>query len=256
MCGSILWKAATAMKLTSLKFSLCLSLGVHAAVAAVVFCVGDERKATGVISESVITLELVEAGDAELGVLDARSDDQLSQMEAGKPAPEQAMFPEPHEILHEVEPDASADEFVVALPANKPLVEVEPVDGILRAACDDRDWDWSNGSEGVGLLTGASSSVAPTRVAARTGVGCRINPKPDYPRKARRLGQEGTVVLSLTVTEEGLPRAVSIKSSSGFPLLDHAALDAIKGWRFIPATSDGVSVTCEVELPVAFKLGR
>ena len=92
------------MKSTSLKFSLCLSLGVHAAVAAVVFCVGDKRKATGAISESVITLELVEAGDAEQDVLYARSDDQFSQMEVGKPALEQAMLPEPNEILHEVEP--------------------------------------------------------------------------------------------------------------------------------------------------------
>ena len=50
------------------------------------------------------------------------------------------------------------------------------------------------------------------------------NPKPLYPNVSRRLGEQGTVMLRVFVTVAGEPAQIELKSSSGFPRLDRAAL--------------------------------
>ena len=45
-----------------------------------------------------------------------------------------------------------------------------------------------------------------------------------YPEQARRLGLEGTVSLFVTLTDDGLVEDVRVDSSSGYPILDNAAV--------------------------------
>lgn len=80
------------------------------------------------------------------------------------------------------------------------------------------------------------------------------NPAPRYPYMARRRGQEGRVILRVQVNAAGHAEAVSIWQSSGYRVLDDAALDAVRKWRFIPAHRAGKPVSGLVEVPVAFKL--
>jgi len=80
------------------------------------------------------------------------------------------------------------------------------------------------------------------------------NPLPSYPRVARRRHIEGTVVLFVAVSAEGRPTQVRVESSSGFDLLDRAALDAVNRWRFEPARRNGVAAAGQVLVPVRFKL--
>jgi protein TonB len=48
---------------------------------------------------------------------------------------------------------------------------------------------------------------------------------------------------------------VSVKQSSGFPLLDDSATSTVRGrWRFIPARHDGVPVESRVTVPIRFRL--
>jgi TonB family protein len=61
------------------------------------------------------------------------------------------------------------------------------------------------------------------------------NPKPHYPRRARELGFEGVVVLHVKVSKVGKATGIDILSSSGYTLLDKAALDTLHQWSFIPA---------------------
>ena len=61
------------------------------------------------------------------------------------------------------------------------------------------------------------------------------NPAPIYPPAARRLREQGRVLLLVEVAPDGLPRQVNLASSSGSPRLDEAALDAVRRWRFVPA---------------------
>jgi len=82
----------------------------------------------------------------------------------------------------------------------------------------------------------------------------RSNTAPDYPIPCRRRREEGVVLLDVTVSAGGLPAAVSLKRSSGHPLLDQAALDAVHRWIFEPGRAGGLPVTSQVEVPVRFSL--
>jgi protein TonB len=84
----------------------------------------------------------------------------------------------------------------------------------------------------------------------------RNTPEPEYPAAARRAHQEGVVVLAVEVDATGRPTAVSVRKSSGFPLLDEAARDGVQRWRFDPARSAGVPIASRVEVPVRFSLAR
>ncbi len=79
-------------------------------------------------------------------------------------------------------------------------------------------------------------------------------PPPHYPRRARRLGQQGTVILQALVDELGATRTVKIVKSSGFDLLDKAAHRSVSLWEFIPANEAGRNVQSWVQVPVTFRL--
>lgn len=81
-----------------------------------------------------------------------------------------------------------------------------------------------------------------------------VNAPPRYPYLARRRGQEGRAVLRVTVTPDGEAAAVRLHESSGYHLLDEAAIEAIKEWRFIPAERGGISVAGSVDVLISFKL--
>lgn len=79
--------------------------------------------------------------------------------------------------------------------------------------------------------------------------------QPEYPPTSRRLGEEGSVVLSVLVATDGKVQDAKIQTSSGFPRLDDAALKhALRAWRFTPGTEDGVPVTAWHSVKVTFKI--
>ena len=82
------------------------------------------------------------------------------------------------------------------------------------------------------------------------------NPRPDYPEEARQKHQEGVVMVSVEVGTDGSGSDVTLARSSGFPLLDAAALQAVRRWRFEPAQVAGLPVSSRVEVPVRFSLAR
>ncbi len=79
------------------------------------------------------------------------------------------------------------------------------------------------------------------------------NPKPLYPRRSERLGEQGLVLLSVVVTPDGRVREASIKTSSGFERLDQSARDAVLGWTFVPGKRNGAAVEMSVDVPIRFK---
>ncbi|RMD63666.1 MAG: energy transducer TonB [Alphaproteobacteria bacterium] len=84
--------------------------------------------------------------------------------------------------------------------------------------------------------------------------GGSSNPPPRYPYLARRRGQEGRVVLRVVVGADGRVHAIRVHRSSGYRLLDEAALDAVKRWHFTPARRGGVPVTGTLDVPISFRL--
>jgi protein TonB len=79
-------------------------------------------------------------------------------------------------------------------------------------------------------------------------------PKPRYPRLARQRGWEGTVVLNVELLADGTVGDVTIAESSGYPLLDRLARDAVKSWRHEPAKRDGTPITQRVTQPFRWTL--
>ncbi len=80
------------------------------------------------------------------------------------------------------------------------------------------------------------------------------NPSPAYPAAARRRGQEGRVLVRAEVLADGRCSRVELKQGSGHELLDQAALEAVRKWRFVPARQGEQAVTAWVDVPIAFKL--
>jgi protein TonB len=114
-------------------------------------------------------------------------------------------------------------------------------------------------SSPAAAATGAS--VRAPHPAAQGGGGAvsatpryRSNPTPDYPIPSKRRREEGIVLLNVQVQVDGTPAAVSLNRSCGHPLLDRAALDAVRRWTFEPARAAGVPVSSLVVVPVRFSL--
>jgi protein TonB len=80
------------------------------------------------------------------------------------------------------------------------------------------------------------------------------NPPPAYPQLSRRTGEEGRVMLRVLVNERGLPDEVQIRTSSGFPRLDTAALETVRQWKFVPARRGDTPVSAWVLVPISFSL--
>jgi len=75
-----------------------------------------------------------------------------------------------------------------------------------------------------------------------------------YPPISKRMGEQGKVMLRVRVSPEGHAETVDLVTSSGFPRLDKAAVDAVKKWRFVPAKLGSQAVAATVKVPVNFTL--
>ncbi|MBT8607989.1 energy transducer TonB [Polynucleobacter paneuropaeus] len=82
------------------------------------------------------------------------------------------------------------------------------------------------------------------------------NAQPRYPIYSRKTHQEGVVVVLAEVLTDGSATDIRIAASSGFKLLDEAALETVKQWRFIPAKRDGVPYAQRLRIPVTFSLNN
>jgi len=78
---------------------------------------------------------------------------------------------------------------------------------------------------------------------------------PPYPPISRRLGEEGTVILRITIGADGRITQVEIAQSSGSARLDEAAREWVAAhWRYHPATQNGRPVATTVKAAVKFDL--
>ena len=79
----------------------------------------------------------------------------------------------------------------------------------------------------------------------------KVNPV--YPEQAKREGIQGTVKLTIVINEEGF--VYEVKGNPGNnPVLEQAAIPAVKRWRFSPFLVKGVPVAMETTATVNFAL--
>lgn len=94
----------------------------------------------------------------------------------------------------------------------------------------------------------------PVALATELSVACPERAPPRYPPSARRLGEEGTVMLRVELDEQGKVSMARVATSSGFARLDEAALAAVKTWRCTPAQRNGQAVSATARQPFKFVL--
>jgi protein TonB len=75
-----------------------------------------------------------------------------------------------------------------------------------------------------------------------------------YPPEAARRHQQGTVVLMLYINGSGTLDKIEIVKSSGFPLLDEAAIREMKQSKFEPAMDGAIPVRSRAQASVTYRL--
>ncbi|WP_338457677.1 energy transducer TonB [Methylococcus capsulatus] len=108
-------------------------------------------------------------------------------------------------------------------------------------------------AEGTG---GGSGPAVPASTPANFNANYLHNPVPEYPMFARKQRWQGKVMLKVHVLPTGLPAEVELQSSSGHDILDEAAMETVRRWRFVPATKGGKAVASWVVVPLEFSLTR
>lgn len=77
-------------------------------------------------------------------------------------------------------------------------------------------------------------------------------PPPVYPLELGCAGVGGEVGLVLSLDAKGMPADVKVEFSSRHDALDAAAMEAVRSWRFKPATIRGQPVPTKMRVPVKF----
>jgi len=96
--------------------------------------------------------------------------------------------------------------------------------------------------------------TGPIRVGGDVKPPVKINaPPPQYTEIARKARIQGVVIVEAIIDRDGT--VSNVKVLKGLPMgLDQAAVDAVKSWRFEPATLNGKAVAVIYNLTINFQL--
>jgi TonB family protein len=105
------------------------------------------------------------------------------------------------------------------------------------------------------LLARPSPATRPSAVVTLTGDDrwkfAISHPKPEYPAEARRRHLSGKGIFQLTVSyDTGDVTSVAVLTSTGYQILDRAAVNTLGLWKFRPRTIVGMKV------PITFSLSK
>jgi TonB family protein len=100
------------------------------------------------------------------------------------------------------------------------------------------------GGYGGGLYHVGGGVAAPQLIFA---------PDPEFSDEARRAKFQGVCVVSLIVDSQGNPQRVQVVRHLGMGL-DQKAVEAVRHYRFKPATRQGKPVAVEVNIEVNFRI--
>ena len=157
---------------------------------------------------------------------------------------------------------AEARSAVLVAPSDVP-VEIRPENGL--------DLGFSGGTEGgvpggvpdgvVGAVVGGlplstappPPPLAPVRAGGRIQRPVKIrNVPPEYPDLARHGRVEGVVILECTLSPQG--RVADVRVLRGIPLLDKAAIEAVRQWVYTPTLLNDIPVPVVMTVTVDFRI--
>ncbi|WP_428249111.1 energy transducer TonB [Ferrovibrio sp.] len=169
---------------------------------------------------------------------------------AAKPVPQPVPPPVPPSAI---EPSPKPAETPQVAAAPSPPVQTPPVEAPPAAAAPEAAA--SPAAAPAHAMAAAPAEIQSSEPPVLRHPGFRNRPQPPvYPVRARQLEQEGVSVVRALIDPEGQSREVRLWRSSGYEMLDQAALNAVRGWAFNAARIGERPVLAWVEIPVQFKL--
>lgn len=111
-------------------------------------------------------------------------------------------------------------------------VRADPIDAMPRPA-----------PPPAGPVRAGDLLVAPKKI---------VDARPTYPEIARILRVQGTVVLEAVLDRAG--RVSQVRVARSVPLLDQAAIDAVRQWRYTPTVLHGQPVEVLMTITMTFQL--
>jgi TonB family protein len=117
---------------------------------------------------------------------------------------------------------------------------------------------------GTGLGNGAGDGYGPGRGGGIGGGAYRIGgdvsapvliskTEPEYSEEARKAKYSGSVLLTIVVDQQGVPRDIKVTRPLGLGL-DERAIEAVRKWRFRPGIKNGRPVAVQAQVEVSFRL--
>lgn len=115
----------------------------------------------------------------------------------------------------------------------------------LPATAEGRGSGSLGSGSAVGLGQGTASPIPAVALEA---------PGPRYPDSARRRSVEGAAVVEISIRADGSVERGRIVETSGSSALDDASIEAVRTWRYRPATLAGKAVSSVQRVKFVFRL--
>jgi periplasmic protein TonB len=118
---------------------------------------------------------------------------------------------------------------------------------------------------GIGAIIDSVGTGQPDRVKQKAPISLNVpsgviagnllaKTLPQYPAIAKAAHIQGAVVLQATISKSGSIQ--NLRVISGPPMLQQAAMDAVRSWRYKPYLLNGEPVEVETTINVVFNLGE
>ncbi|HLW82510.1 MAG TPA: TonB family protein [Candidatus Acidoferrales bacterium] len=126
-----------------------------------------------------------------------------------------------------------------------------------------KDFVGASANDGLGSLIGSTPTGLPAPPTPKQNVtsgGRLVSPRlihsvpVGYPAIADSTHVEGDVEIQAVIDKNG--KVISAKAISGPALLQRAAVDAVRQWKYSPATLDGQPITMQYIVTVRFRLNQ
>jgi TonB family protein len=105
----------------------------------------------------------------------------------------------------------------------------------------------------AGTTAGAPGAMQPIRVGGQIKAPTQINKvQPIYPAEALAARVQGIVIMEAVIGTDG--GVTDVKILKSVPMLDEAAVNAVKQWRYTPTILNGMPVPIIMTVTVTFNL--
>ncbi|MGL4899179.1 MAG: energy transducer TonB [Shewanella sp.] len=184
-----------------------------------------------------------------------------------KPAPEPKAAPKPRKIepTKEIQANKESKKPSKAIPEDKaqsvPASRIELVSKHEPTVANqhrvkleqEQEQEQFQDHQPQSLATTINQSAAQPVMLEKPSFKVKPTP-PHYPREAKRKGLQGVVLIEVWLDPQGQQIKRIIAKSSGYEVLDHAALDALKEWQFNGHSINGQRMASRLKVPVRFEL--